>query len=762
MFFAAPWMLIGLAALSLPILIHLLDRAGGEAVDWPTLRFVKIARQQAAQRARLKNILVLLARCLLLALLILAMAQPYTQDTGWARPAELPTTLVIVLDNSYSMGYRLGGEQQLTRFDRAKALATERLAGLSLEDEVGLVLINERAVTVTDRPSRDHERIRKLINSAKLSFKGTNLATGLTTAFALGSLDASETTETEQPASHAEPPVVRKQRQAWREVLLLTDMQRGAWNELINDKLIANIDQPLPVTVIDLSDGQSANRYLRELSSPSASGNRLTVQAGIAGQAQDGGEQATLWIDGCKVGSPEFVSASTDKIKLQADFPAPGFHSCMVQLDEDRLPIDDSAYFAINSLGPCRLTIVDGDPSDVPALTETYFLNAAVTHGLADSSGVEVNYLSQTQLSTTPLGNSSCLLLANVPHLDGSALTRVENFLRAGGAVLVTLGDKVDINHYNRDWHFLPIKLTGRLGDPQRSRAYGIAAQAVDHPIFAGSLDLSATRFFAFIGCDPTTLGSHADIVASFSNGSPALIESKFEQRQGQTGGGRVLLLTGSIDADWSNLPYRRVFVPLLDRMISYLTKQGTGWRSIRSGEPIRFHGPSALLGQPVTITAPDGTTRTLNAVHDEKMDSAFVEYSHTDQIGIYQVQAENAFATGGGFAVNLDTRESILTPADTETIREAFPKESIRFVQDRPQVISTLDQVGPAKLRQQRRDYWPWMLLAALVVLVAETLLANLYTRRRAVRSPLTTEYMSTRRAQNMLTVRRPVDDVA
>ena len=75
---------------------------------------------------------------------------------------------------------------------------------------------------------------------------------------------------------------------------------------------------------------------------------------------------------------------------------------------------------------------------------------------------------------------------------------------------------------------------------------------------------------------------------------------------------------------------------------------------------------------------------------------------------------------------------------------------------------MTTWDQLGLGKLREQRREYWPWMLLAALAVLVAETLLANLYTKRRMVGSPLTTEYMSTRRAQNILSVRRPVDDVA
>ena len=761
MLFASPWMLIGLAGLSLPILIHLLDRAGSEAVDWPTLRFLKIARQHAAQRARLKNILVLLARCLLLALLMLAMAQPYTQDTGWARPTDLPTTLVIALDNSYSMGYRLGGAEEQTRFDRAKALALERLAGLSLEDEVALVLTNEQAVALTDRPTRDHQRIRQLINSAKLSYKGTNLGVGLTTAFALGLLDAAETDQTQAPAGE-EQAQVKERRQAWREVLLLTDMQQGGWNELINDKTIASVAEPLPVTVIDLSDGQAANRYVRQVSAPGVAGSKLSLQAEIAGQGQEDGEQATLWIDSRKAGSPEFVSASTGRVRLQADLPSSGFHKCMVKLDEDRLPIDDSAYFAISSVGRERLIIVDGAPSDVAALSETYFLNAAVNHSLVSSGRVQVSYLTPSQLSTTPLGDSGCLLLANVARLDGSALTRVENFLRTSGAVLVTLGDKVDITHYNQDWHFLPVKLTGRLGDPQRSRAYALAPEAAGHPIFAGDLDLSATRFFAFIGADPTTLGPQAEILASFSNGSPALIDGRFGQRQGQAGSGRVLLLTGPIDADWSNLPYRRVFVPLMDRMISYLSQQGTAGQSVRPGQPIRFYGPSTLVGQPVTITAPDGTSRTLNAVLDEKTDSAFVEYHDTDQIGIYLVQAEEAFASGGGFAVNLDTRESMLTVAKPEAIRQAFGDRPIRFVQDRPQAMTTWDQTGLGKLREQHTEYWPWMLLAALAVLVAETLLANLFTQRCAVAAPLTTEYMSTRRAQDILMVRRQPDDVA
>ena len=756
MLFAAPWMLVGLTVLSLPILIHLLDRSGGETVDWPTLRFVRIARQQAAQRARLKNILVLLARCLLLALLILAMAQPYVQDTDWARPTELPATLVILLDNSYSMGFRVGVGERETRFDRAKALAIERITGLSLDDEVALVLVNDRSVLVTDQPTRDHARVRELISEARLSLKGTNFAAGLTAAFAVGSLDAPGARQETQSSGQEEQATVREQRQAWREVLLLTDMQRSGWTEWINETLITAVDEPLPVTVIDVSDGETANGYVRQVRQPRIAGGRLSVQAEIAGQGRADGEQATLWVDGQKAGPSEFVPASTGIVKLQTDVPASGFRPCSVQIGEDRLPVDDGAYFVVNSTGRSRLTIVDGDPSAVPASSETRFFTAAVACRPAGSGKVQVDRLSPTRLSTTALNDNGCLVLANVARLDGSALARVENFLQGGGAVLVTLGGRVDIAHYNRDWKFLPIRLSRTLGDPAKSRAYGIHVEAAEHPIFAGALDLSATRFFAFIGSDPTSLAPGAEILASFSNGSPALVEGTFGQGKGHTGGGRVLLLTGAVDADWSNLPYRRVFVPLVDRTVSYLNRRRTVWRNLRPGQPIRFDGPGTLVGRPVVVTAPDGTSRTLDAVLDEQTDSAFVEFHDTDQIGAYQVQAERAFGSGGGFAVNLDTRESVLTPVDPEDVREAFGEQPVRFVADRRQAVAGWKQAGPETPRERRREYWPWLLVAAFVTLVIETLLANFYTRRRAVRSPLTTEYMSTSRAQSAVAGRR------
>src|SRR5690606_16357300 len=153
-----------------------------------------------------------------------------------------------------------------------------------------------------------------------------------------------------------------------------------------------------------------------------------------------------------------------------ADLPEPGTHECMIELDADRLPIDDRHHFAVDVADAGELVIVDGDPSEVRTLAETFFLDAALA--VARSAGVSIRRMSPAQLSAQPLGTGGGLILANVARLDGAALTRVENFLRAGGNVLVALGDKTDIEHYNHDWRFLGIRLERFIGDPSRTRSY--------------------------------------------------------------------------------------------------------------------------------------------------------------------------------------------------------------------------------------------------------------------------------------------------
>lgn len=762
MLFLAPWMLIGLVGLSVPIAIHLRDRSNAESLDWPTLRFLKIARQQSSKRSRIKHWLVLAARCLLLALLVLAMSKPYFSNSDWNKPTDLPTTVVVVLDNSYSMGF--ADTPNATRFERAKQAALDQLADLATADEVGLILVNEQAVVLTEAPTRDHDRVRQLIREADMVPRGTNLAAGLGAAFTLAQLDApaSESLDADgQPAAEIEAlpdtaGVVRERRAAWRQVVLLTDMQDVGWRSVFDTGLMEQQEAPLPLTVIDVSGPEARNRYVQKIDvREDSTGNTLSVDVQVIGA---GNESASLWLDGQRVGAPARINPVNSKATLTAPMPSQGVHAGMVTLEDDRLPIDDRGYFTVRVGGGRELVIVDGAPSNVDSLSETFYLRAALATTQASRKDLTISRLSPRELSTAALPRGGCIILANVNRLDGVALAKLENFLRGGGNLFIALGDSVDVNHYNADWSFMPLKLDHMLGDPGKSRAYSMLIEASDHPLFAGRLDLGATRYFAFIGGNPTTVREGGQILASFSNGSPAFVEATFggDTTTGSTGG-RVLLLTGPIDGDWSNLPFRRAFVPLLDRIVNHMTRRQLSTAAITVGQPVPFSGPGTLNNRPITVTAPDGTTRSLTAVAPQPGAAAQVAYSDTTLPGVYRVQADEGFAPNGAFAANLATRESNLLHVNNDEFA-AFGEYPMRIIRDRAADLAWRPGER-ADEGESRLELWPWLLVLAFLVFMGETMLSNIFTRRRTVAAAQVTQYMGTRRSESNLMGRGNVE---
>ena len=413
----------------------------------------------------------------------------------------------------------------------------------------------------------------------------------------------------------------------------------------------------------------------------------------------------------------------------------------MIEVDEDRLSVDDRAYFAINVTGAQRLILVDGSPSQVAALSETYYLEHALETGTARGGNFAIQRLGVSDLGRASLGTGGCLVLANVGHLDGAALAAIERFLRGGGNVWIALGDSANPTHLNQDWPFLPLKLDRMLGDPMRSRAYAVLVDEPDHPVFAGSLDLSATRLFAFIGSDPTTLKPAGRILASLSNGSPYLIEGTFG-RDHSAGGGRILLMTSSIDTDWSNLPYRRAFLPMVDRIVTFLTRQQLDARSITLGDPVRFTAPASLAGRAIQVTTPDGTTQTIHAALDTDAQQAVAVYDQADRVGHYRVQADPGFSAVGAFAVNIDPRESRLGPVSADQVAEAFGDVPVRILQSRPADLSRWGSDQSREPTEQQAAWWPWLIMLACAIFVIETCLANTFTRRATPEAPPTIEY--------------------
>ena len=104
--FFNPWMLAGLAGVALPLLVHLLSRKKYDIVQWGAMQFLELGRN-AKRRVQLEELMLMLLRMALLALLTIALARPWLSGSMVSSLASRPTSdIVIILDSSYSTDWR--------------------------------------------------------------------------------------------------------------------------------------------------------------------------------------------------------------------------------------------------------------------------------------------------------------------------------------------------------------------------------------------------------------------------------------------------------------------------------------------------------------------------------------------------------------------------------------------------------------------------------------------------------------------------------
>ncbi len=202
MSFLAPLFFVALAALSIPVLIHLIQREKKQVVRFPSLMFVQRVPYKSVRRRRIHNWLLLMVRLTALALIVLAFARPFLQrddlNTAVGTGAR---EVVVLLDQSYSITY---GDH----WDRARAAAQNVISALGPDDRASVVFFSSGAeIALRSAAPGERQRLAAAIAAAKPGAGATRYAPALKVA---GSILA----DTSLPR---------------REVVLISDFQRGGW-----------------------------------------------------------------------------------------------------------------------------------------------------------------------------------------------------------------------------------------------------------------------------------------------------------------------------------------------------------------------------------------------------------------------------------------------------------------------------------------------------------------------------------------------------
>jgi hypothetical protein len=705
--FLDPLLLAGLALAALPVILHLINRKRAVRRWFPALEFLLRSNKRLARRFKLKQLLLLLLRMLLLVLLPLAMARPYLLSASGATADErLPTALVVVLDDSFSMGYVAGDESS---FERARRLVLERVTSLRPWDRVALVLARDPVEAPVDELIEDHGRVRDAVAALEQpSFFPTDV---------LGALErAAEIHAT------GELPV--------RRTLVVTDHTAAGWAAReLSPELLAQLGE---LELVDLvGDRPRSNvALLGARFEPSTTGGEgdwdVTAVLRNFGALPRSDVRVDLRFDGELLGTT-LVDLGPDEetgVTFVTELGPGDLHRVELTavVDGPDVPADNRYFATLHQDRNVNVLLVNGDPRTVRYRDELFYLERALVTGPEDDSGIRLDIVGVDGLTT--FEGYDVVVLANVDGLPRARVGELVQFVRAGGGLWFTVGSRVDPGRYNDVFGELlpkPLRSLRELCDPRdpdaNLLATRIARLETAHPVFRvfdlpGGESIASVSVYSYMLLEPSPLGA-AETLMSYGDGGPALVER-------EVGAGRVALLTTTIDRDWTDLPIRTAFVPLARRLVRHLARRGAAERELPAivGQRLVLD-VEAMRPDRVTIVDPSGARFALTPEPPEPGRVSFVPLLP----GHYEVSLDIGGRTQPfdrlGFAANLNARESDLAPLDpgvTRAYEEALSAD--------PSVAGAAVDVP-----ERRISLWPPLLFLLLVALYVES---GLSARRR------------------------------
>ena len=734
MAFLNPFFLFGLLAAGIPLIIHLWNRRRVVTVDFSSLMFLMAAHRENARRFQLRQLLILLLRMAIVALIAFALARPFLTLGLPVASVRAKTDIVIVLDNSYSMAHQ---DVDGIRFEKAKTLAIDIMGTLRHGDSAALILMSDIPNPIFRQLTPDLGSVTAAINAATVSYRATNV----------------------QPSLELAHDILAESEQLNKELYLISDFTRNGWQ---------NVGARLPrpynrsgarVSLIPVAEGEAHNTNIEEVRpSNQLIGVNLPLQLNITTANHSVAPLAqrtlTLFIDEEKQKTVSFSAAANESLNttLTYNFSTPGTHIGYLTLTEDRLNIDNQRYFALDAIGEARVLCVGEqteylalalNPQNAPissAVSADAVSEGASPHTIIDTNGIMIlpTQCTPTEFESFPLEDYDVIILADVPKITRQIGAQLQEFIRHGKSVIAFVSRHSNADSYNSlgdAW--LPAQLGSplRWTPPQQVRAY-----QEKHPIFdifpsEGFSEQYAPQFYSGVRLRPTP---ESEVIAHFNDDTPFLIE----RHQGTS---TVLLYNCGVLRQQPNTPRANAgasrptaatndllvnpyFLPMLQQSVLYtatthrnlLTWSGHIGDTYTARYPHSAGGKASIrLKTTIDRTAEDADDSVVVPIAED----GTLQFQGTERPGIYQVEVRTRDRLQRDFfAVNVDSAEADLAEIP---LQQAAARVGAQTTADEAAGGTTVADEA-YNVKRHGREIWGELLLLAVCCMLLESFLSN------------------------------------
>ncbi len=684
--FLYPGFLYALAAISIPILVHLFNFRKFKKIEFTNVRFLKEIKQKTQNQNKLKHLLVLLTRILAVSALVFAFAQPYF-PTDNIENTKFKNSVSIFVDNSFSMqGEAEGGEM----LEVAKNRAIDISQAFSNQDEFQLL---------TQDFLGQHQH---MVSQNVLGTWTTEVD------FSASSHNLNEI------VSRQSDLLLKNKGQSNLHAYILGDFQKTQYdfNELAVDSSIA-------VSLIHVDHGAPANLYIDSVwfETPVRTLNgteKLKIRIANTGASQVANVPITLNVNGTQRAIGSFGSAANSVADTVLYFvhDTPGLKQLEVHIDDYPVTYDDTYYLAYDVHETIHVKSII-DPNNSPSGN----IKAVFKSDSTFSFSVEAF----NQLDYANLSSSDLLVVNELKSIPSGLASELGTFVRNGGSIWIIPSEEIDTDSYN----LLLSTVASEVIVGKSEGEFTVKNLNAEHPLFAGvfnklpkNIELPKCQSYLQLS---RLVQSKSDQIMGFSNGDAFLTSNSY-------GSGNVYLSTAAISLTTNSFSRHALFVA----------------SALRMAEISKSSVPNALtIGEnSVDVKLPaDLDINQESIVHlinqDLETDIIPLYHFHNGRVNItpgpdislsgnYQIEIGQRVV--GAIGMNYNREESDLAAFSIDELNTILAETNNTQIQvfdgNTPHLKSAIDK------QSRGQELWKICLILALSFLLVETLLLRFWKK--------------------------------
>ena len=662
-------------------------------MEFSSLWFLKDLEKTKIRQVKLKNLLLLLLRTLIVVLIVLAFARPALKGELAGLGKSAASSVVIIMDDSYSMA---GQTSQGTLFEIAQKKGIEVLNNLTSQDEAAVIYTSAPPDSL--KFSRDFWSLKDTLSNRRSSYANAKFSAALEKAARLLSTSSNLN----------------------RGLYILANKSGSGWEKL------AGLKVKLTIYLFNLSRNEIQNLSLLEVDFGKQLielGRDFSLKATVTHHSSEAVPEwlVGFYLDGRKVAQSDIKIKGKSKTTIPFSFRVdqPGWHWGYFELAEDDLMPDNFRYFVFKIPDRIRILLAGEEPG------HNRFLQLALRPEQKLNLNLQIKSVSPAGFEKENLENYDLIILNDLKTISEPAMSKLTRFLETGGGLWCIAGNQAQTDFYNRQiaGRFFGIEI--KEEDPNRGQSgfYLLENWDLKHPIFSIYQGIKPKELpeIKFYSIRKATVKGAVKILASFSGGNPALLESGVEK-------GKAMLFLAGLDSASSDISLHPFFVPWVNRTVGYLAQDvnavGEGFVV---GEVVQRELAEVPTGQPIQLIYPNQTKETLTPIFTRT--SALVKIENTSLPGIYQIKAGDNLLDA--FAVNLDAKESEPEKIDLAKIKKQLePNPNIRLVE----VPANADVAKFIQRTRYGRELWRETLILALALLGVEMWLGKASSKSIAI----------------------------